>query len=571
MSKQNGFFDSVGGDRKYTATQISEYLKGVVSDGVLPNPSTNLQVLAMTLTDGSSAEDRRSIRIRPGKAWIEGRWFVSDADEIITLDAADVLLSRIDRIVVRLDYTNRIIDFAVIKGELGSTPVAPAITRTTEVIDLCLAEVLISPNQTVITQSKITDTRANTSLCGWVTSLIKEIDTETLLLQYEQMWKEYYEKTTDDFEKWFADLQQSLSTVVMLRRYTNVTVTTEENQTVVPIDIAQYDPAIDILEVYVNGNLQDKDFAYTSDANSITFANPLPVIGTRITKVVYKNVNGEEATTVQEEVEAIQNTMAKLMKYNYFATGTDDNIAINKIVQDFYDGTGSFAGVDANASLELKIHGNLGITEVDTNGVKTIFSADSTNKGNKRLTLDFMSASKTIHTSDNTILGVSLTGARIKGLLMDLVSTSSTAAAYSGDYELENCVSDITGANANGFVGTGTLVDCKITTSSTNGYSQAIVPQAGITKVERGRYVSYRATGVTSDNCCAVLCNFANAYLLMNGVDILTPMKTGFETLYAYKLQTGYYSIIGGIRGIANSISSEAKGTITGEINISGS
>lgn len=568
--KQNGFFDSIEGDRKYTATQISEYLKGIVSNGVLPNSSTNLQVLAMNLTDSSSDEDKRSVRIRPGKAWIEGRWFVSDADEIITLDAADVLLSRIDRIVLRLDYTNRIIDFAVIKGEPSSTPVAPAITRTTEVIDLCLAEVLISQNQKVITQSKITDTRANTSLCGWVTSLIKEIDTETLLLQYEQMWKDYYEKTTGDFESWFADLQQSLSTVVMLRRYTNVTITTKENQLVVPIDIAQYDQAIDILEVYVNGILQDKDSSYISDATSITFINPLPVIGTKVTKVVYKNVNGEEATTVQEEVEAIQDSIAKLMKYNYFATGTNDNIAINKIIQDFYDGTGSFAGVDENASLELKVYGKLGVIEVSNGSIVSIFTADSTNKGNKRLILDFMSASKIEHTTDNSIIGVSLTNTIIKGLIMDIVS-ASTAAGYSGNYELEKCISDITGANANGFVGTGTLVDCKITTNATTGYSQSIVPQAGITKVVRGRYIAYRATGVTSDYCCAVLNTIANAYILMDGVDILTPTKTGFETLYAYRLQTGYYSIIGGIRGVANMISSEATGTITGEINISGS
>lgn len=568
--KQNGFFDSIGGDRKYTATQISEYLKGLVSDGVLPNPSTNLQVLAMNITDSSSAEEKRSIRIRPGKAWIEGRWFMTDADEVIVLDPADVLLSRIDRIVVRLDYTNRIIDFAVIKGEASSTPVAPAITRTTEVIDLCLAEVLIRPNQTVITQSHITDTRANTSLCGWVTSLIKEIDTETLLVQYEQIWKDYYTKSTEDFNAWFADLQESLSTVVMLRRYTNVTVTTEENQTVAPIGIPQYDPAIDILEVYVNGNLQEKDINYTSDANSITFINPLPVIGTRVLAVVYKNVNGEEATTVQEEVEGLQNNMAQLMKYNYFATGTDDNIAINQIVQDFFDGTGKFAGIDANASLELKIYGKLGITSVDYNGYKAIFVADKTNGPGKRCTLDFSCASKIEHTETVALTGIAMSGITIKDLNMSIVSTASIVGA-NGTYVLENSIINTKGVVASyGLYGSGDLIGCLIESVAENGVSYAIEITPGLCRIERGSFGAYRKTGSTA-KAAAIHQTDADSYLLCSGANLHKWVKDGYETQYALEIQAGRYSINNSIRAVANSISAEATGTINGEINISGS
>ena len=48
MAVTSGFFNSVEGDRKYNAEQLSNFFGCVISSGVLPNPSTNLQVKAKT-------------------------------------------------------------------------------------------------------------------------------------------------------------------------------------------------------------------------------------------------------------------------------------------------------------------------------------------------------------------------------------------------------------------------------------------------------------------------------------------------------------------------------------------
>lgn len=45
MTITSGFFNSRGGDRKYNAEQMSRYFDKLITSGVFPNPSTQLQVV----------------------------------------------------------------------------------------------------------------------------------------------------------------------------------------------------------------------------------------------------------------------------------------------------------------------------------------------------------------------------------------------------------------------------------------------------------------------------------------------------------------------------------------------
>ena len=567
MSKQSGFFDSVENDRLYSAAQISEYLEGIVANGIIPIPSTNLQVLANTITSNSTDEDKRTVLIEPGKAWINGRWFKSDAVEPIVLDASDVTLNRIDRIVLRLNYTDRTFDFITLKGELASNPVAPAITRTNEIIDLCLAEIHISAQQTTITQSSISDTRADTSICGWVTGLIREIDTATLLNQYRTMWEEYYQESTTGFESWFDDLQESLSTVVMLRRYTNYIDTTAENQTQVPIDIPQYDPVIDILEVYVNGILQDKGANYTSTAEVITFTEPLPVAGTRVTKVVYKNVNGEDATTVQEEVEELQNQMATIMKYTYVATGTDDNIAINNLINNFYNGAEQFAGIPADSQFKLEVIGELGITPVVDNSVNYIFKWDRPANSIKKLTVDFAKCSRINASVTGNVVLIDTDAVTINDLYANIVGTGNVYGFLGNENTIEDSIILLTGTNVSGINGTGDIIKSTIQTFASTGYSQALTPQEGLTRVDKCNISSYRATGNTSAYVAAIYLNVATANLVATNNFFPAIAKAGYELSKSIKTTNGKYSLVGNVFGVAKELTA-GTGTETGSINL---
>ncbi|MBU3153892.1 hypothetical protein [Clostridium estertheticum] len=51
--EKSSFFNSVAGDRKYKASNFADYFNSLLTNGVFPNPSTNLQVINnnnMTIT-----------------------------------------------------------------------------------------------------------------------------------------------------------------------------------------------------------------------------------------------------------------------------------------------------------------------------------------------------------------------------------------------------------------------------------------------------------------------------------------------------------------------------------------
>lgn len=170
MSKLYFPFNSIviGGvaDRAANADDFAAYFKGLIKNGVLFS-STSLKV---------AIDSGMRIKVQAGTAYINGKIYTNDEAESITIDAANATLSRIDRVVLRLDEANRLIGVAVRKGTPASSPVAPAITQAADVYELCLAEIKVPAGATSIIASYITDMRSNTALCGWVTNLVMPAD-----------------------------------------------------------------------------------------------------------------------------------------------------------------------------------------------------------------------------------------------------------------------------------------------------------------------------------------------------------------------------------------------------------
>lgn len=175
MTIKYGFFNAVNGDRTYQADDFNYILRSLVSNGVFGNPATNLLV---------TAGNDMSVVVQAGGALVDWHYFNSDASVSLSIDSADVTLNRIDRIVVRLSRTARTIELKVIKGSPATNPVAPAITRTSEVQDLSLATVYIPKQSTGVTTGNITDTRLDSTVCGVIASLVTQLDTSEIYRQY---------------------------------------------------------------------------------------------------------------------------------------------------------------------------------------------------------------------------------------------------------------------------------------------------------------------------------------------------------------------------------------------------
>lgn len=212
------FFNSIEGDRLYDATDFAAFFSGLLTNGVFPLPGNGLQVMAngdMTIT------------VNPGKAWINGHVYTNDLNvSILTLacDAADTLLDRIDRVVIRFSTSERAIVAALKKGTPASSPTPPALQRDSAgIYELGIADILVTHGVTTITQTLITDLRMNSVHCGWVNSLI-QADTTSIFNQYQAWYTSKKNVYDSDFATWSAAQQAAYAAW-----YQNLT-TTEQNQ-----------------------------------------------------------------------------------------------------------------------------------------------------------------------------------------------------------------------------------------------------------------------------------------------------------------------------------------------------
>ncbi len=164
--EKSGFFNSSSGDRIYDAVDFAAYFGSLVTNGVFYQVATNLQV-----SPGSGL----GVSVAAGSAWINGYRYENTGALNMPLTTANGSNPRIDRIVVRLSQVSRNIQLAVITGTAAATPVAPALTRTSDVYELGIADVLVPTAATSIIANNITDTRLNTNLCGLVNSLVSAV------------------------------------------------------------------------------------------------------------------------------------------------------------------------------------------------------------------------------------------------------------------------------------------------------------------------------------------------------------------------------------------------------------
>lgn len=184
MAEISGFHNSVNGDRRVKADFFARFLASFIGNGVYPNPSTNLQVIAngdMTVT------------VKAGKAWVNGVFYENTADKVITLDVADGVLKRIDRIVVSDITLERDTYSKVKKGSFASTPAAPALQRDADAYELGIADIYVGHGATSISQANITDLRLNSAYCGIVHGLIDQVDGETLFIQFQAIFDDFME------------------------------------------------------------------------------------------------------------------------------------------------------------------------------------------------------------------------------------------------------------------------------------------------------------------------------------------------------------------------------------------
>ena len=195
MSENYSFFNSKDHDRVYNAKHWADYFKPLFVNGVF---NGGLQV---------TANNDMTVTIGAGYALIDGYAYHLDAPLIVQLKTASGNMNRIDNIVARLDTANRWIkSFGVTGAYYAGQATAPEIERSTTIDERCLAHVSVAAGTTAITQSMITDTRADADKCGWVTGTVEEIDFAQITAQFDTFFAEYEANVRSQFADYLANI-----------------------------------------------------------------------------------------------------------------------------------------------------------------------------------------------------------------------------------------------------------------------------------------------------------------------------------------------------------------------------
>lgn len=522
VNLQCGFFNAVmqngTPDRTYTADQVNEYLKGLVSeDGIFETVSSACQV-----TSGSGM----NIVVKEGRGKIGDHWFVIDEDITLTLEASDVILNRIDSVIVKLDYQNRIINAYIKKGALATEPVAPTITRNDDTREICLANIRVNKNISAITQAMITDTRSNNNVCGWIVGLINQMDTTTLFDQYEDAqntfineqtteFNNYFTEQKTDFETWLNTIKSQLGDVCIYRQYVKSYATVKQNEQtfVIPDELHYVHGGLDVLNVYVNGmRLTENEFSIIESTNSVTLAQPLDVVGTIVQLVNHKSVEGSVAESTVLRVEALENTVNNEYSCCYEATGDGDNVTLSNMVKNFLGATGDYAGIADNAQMYVQVCGTVGFSlTLDDH----LFDFNSSTTSRRRVIVDFARATlQVVNLNDTTIAVMSCTD-NVKVIHANIKAIKKTGQTmyvlYGGTYDdchvyvdCNNTTGTLYGAYACGDVSNSEI---EVVNASANATTCGIY---SCTKVVTNTIKMNRGTSIKANGKQLLLGNFVN-------------------------------------------------------------
>lgn len=147
----------------------------------------------------AAVQNAMAVTVSDGVGWIanseaNGVVWWNDAEKTngakmqLTVDAADGVLNRIDRVIVEwktTDYAD-LPEIKILKGIPASAAAAPALTNNTTQRQLSLAQILVAAGTTSITASMITDERQNPEVCGLVTDTLS-IDTSVINAQFTEL------------------------------------------------------------------------------------------------------------------------------------------------------------------------------------------------------------------------------------------------------------------------------------------------------------------------------------------------------------------------------------------------
>lgn len=204
MSVSSGFFNSLNGDRKYNAAQMSAIFDGLIIDGVFASIGTAFAV---------KAAGGLTVNVGIGKAWFDHTWTVNDSILPMTAPEAEVLLDRIDAVVLEVNgmesVRNNTIKF--VKGNPSSAPSRPTLTNEGNVHQYPLCYIYRKYGTAVINQADITP-MVGTVSTPFVTGILQTISLDELLGKWQDELDRFTDARSQEVDDWIAQEESDFTT-----------------------------------------------------------------------------------------------------------------------------------------------------------------------------------------------------------------------------------------------------------------------------------------------------------------------------------------------------------------------
>lgn len=297
-------FNSINRDRAINADHLARWLSSVNSDGVA-RKFNEFKVDAST---------GMNVIVNTGIGFVDGHHIFLKSTQTIEIAEASQSGNRIDTIGFRLEVGNRKVVLYYKTGEIGTGKAPEVLNKdnSDEYIEVPLYHVNVRQSTTSILASDLIDART-------------------------------YVVSSATYFKKHNQIHTTTSTITSL-------------QITVP-----YNKNTDDVEINVNGK-ELLTNQYSIDEDGLITFNSSIYAGNQVQISVWHFQDGSGSMDSLDTVLTKLEEVEKTTKYFYHCTGSGDNVALSRLAQYFLNGTGDFAGISANAQMEIMVCGDCGVS-----------------------------------------------------------------------------------------------------------------------------------------------------------------------------------------------------------------
>ena len=210
MAFSSGFFNSKGLDRTYTAENFTDYLSGLICNGILDTYGDCFELTAPT--------KGLKVILGKGKAWLNGHYFINDAKYSIDLsEYQDESLPRYVTIGIVCDVSEGVRDvrIEVVAGTPAENPSVPFIPVDANRTKLTLYAVRLNVGAKSLSEFDWFDYREDNNLCGYCRCILGKCRVTDMLAQLAELNAQIdkYNETIDGLNNKIDTLQLKIDDI----------------------------------------------------------------------------------------------------------------------------------------------------------------------------------------------------------------------------------------------------------------------------------------------------------------------------------------------------------------------